>query len=463
VAKDARTALRVAYHFRPQLAIIDYNLPGDNGDQLTRDLLADPLQEGVLIVIHTERNGVEQVSLESGAVDVLYKEDPQPLFILRIRSLCRFIEVHRQSRERERELERLKQERAQHHAQKMASIGVLASGIAHEFNNLLQPILGFSDLLLGQTDPQSRDYERLTLVRQSAARGAELVRQILDFSRKDANLPDQPIALFPLVKSVLKMVQATLPDPIHLEQQIDPSLEGVRIGATELCQVLLNLCSNSLQAIGEGGGEIKVVVTALLGSCRLEVHDNGDGMEPSIMEQAFDPFFTTREVGQGSGMGLALVLAIVERCKGTIKIESQRGVGSVVTLTLPMEPLQRGAEVIPLAVPQGGREQRILLVDDAPAVVAVGQEMLEQAGYQVETALSGQDALHRYRQSPHDLVVSDFSMPGMNGVELGGEIQALGHKTPLILLTGVELSTSESRLRESGIQTVLHKPVVQCH
>ena len=457
VAGSADEALQVAARFRPQLAVIDYMLPNRNGDQLTRDLLADPKLGSVLVVIHTERNGVEQQALESGAVDVLYKEDPQELFLLRIRSLCRFVEVQRQLRQHELELER-------QHGQRMSSIGVLASGIAHEFNNLLQPILGFSEMMLGRTPPSSRDYERLQLVHQSAGRGADLVRQILDFSRKEVEAPRQPIALFPLIKSILKMVQAVLPDQIRLQQQIDPALEGIRMGATELHQVVLNLCNNSVQAIGVNGarrGEIVIRVQALDRHCRVVIKDNGHGMDESIRSQIFTPFFTTRGVGQGSGMGLAVVQGIIERAGGTIAVETTPGVGSCITLTLPMEPLEQGAEVVSIAPLHRQREQRILLVDDAAAVIAVGQEMLEQAGYQVETALSGSEALLRFAEQRYDLVVTDYSMPGMNGVELGEKIQQLGRATPMVLLTGVELEADAGQLQQSGVQTILRKPVAQ--
>jgi nitrogen-specific signal transduction histidine kinase/CheY-like chemotaxis protein len=387
-------------------------------------------------------------------VDVIYKEDPQELFLLRIRSLSRFIEVQQQLQQRELELER-------QHGQKMSSIGALASGVAHEFNNLLQPILGFSEMMLGRTDPDSRDYERLTLVRQSAVRGAELVRQILDFSRKDAKRPHQPIALFPLLKNILKMVQATLPDHVRLVQQIDPGVEGVRLGATELHQVILNLCNNSVQAIGGEVGEIVVSVVAELEQCRIVVRDTGHGMDETVKTLVFDPFFTTREVGQGSGMGLPVVMGIIQRAGGKIELDSAVGKGSLVTIHLPMEPLKAGAEVVSIAPLHGSREQRILLVDDAPAVVAVGLEMLEEAGYQVETALSGSEALQRFSANPHDLVVTDLSMPGMSGMELGAQIQALGHQTPMVLLTGVEVDADSRQLKQSGIETVLRKPIAQ--
>ena len=459
VAGSAQEAMQVACRLRPHLAVIDYHLPKENGDQLTRELLADPQLSGVLVVIHTERNGVEQLALESGAVDVIYKEDPQELFLLRIGSLSRFIEVQQKLQQNELELERQQ-------GQKMASIGALASGVAHEFNNLLQPILGFSEMMLGRTDPATRDYERLTLVRQSALRGADLVRQILDFSRKDRPSPHQAIALQPLIKNILKMVQAVLPDQIRLNQQIDTSLEGVNLGATELHQVVLNLCNNSVQAIGNQSGEITISVIAELDWCRIVVKDSGHGMENRVRRQVFTPFFTTRDVGQGSGMGLSVVLGIVERAKGQINIESVPNKGTVVTIQLPMVPLRDGAEVLSIAPLHGhpvGRciGRRILLVDDAPAVIAVGQEMLEEAGYQVETALSGREALQRYRSNPHDLVVTDFSMQGMNGVELGTEIQLIGHQTPMVLLTGVEVNVDQQQLQKGGFIKILQKPIVQ--
>jgi len=380
------------------------------------------------------------------------------LFSLRDLRPQQLQEQHRRSMERER-----------HHAQKMASIGTLAGGVAHEFNNMLQPIMGFSALLLEQEQAHHRlpekDFERLELIHQSAKRGSELVRQILDFSRKDQELPDQEQSMDALLAMALKMVRGTLPPGVQLYERISQQLGRVQINSTAFHQLLLNLCGNAVQAIAATDLEKgEITITAVRDTeqhCTITVKDNGEGMEEEVRKQVFDPFFTTREVGQGSGMGLPVVMGIIQRAGGKIELDSAVGKGSLVTIHLPMEPLKAGAEVVSIAPLHGSREQRILLVDDAPAVVAVGLEMLEEAGYQVETALSGSEALQRFSANPHDLVVTDLSMPGMSGMELGAQIQALGHQTPMVLLTGVEVDADSRQLKQSGIETVLRKPIAQ--
>ena len=563
VAESARQAVRMARLHRPQLAIIDYYMPDQNGDLLTRELLQDPQTSELLVVIHSQYPDALERCLEAGAVDFIYKEEPIDIFLLRIRSLRKYLDVRRQNHQREveqerqereyvenilatlrdgliitdvegnidlcnpaacallgweqealqgrrvvelveppatlsiqgrdeeqqrlqslyerdpqrfwelleytllplvalqieegallwssprakqlllqqplgehavvqktrlqcqegavwlqwladpqqedrrellrlaplggiieqeyrgeerqvvdrhgslipvfwsgailrnhkfgirgalfslhdlhpekaREQQQLHQQREHQHASRMASIGTLAGGIAHEFNNMLQPIMGFSALLLEQEELHqrlpTRDRERLQLIHQGANRGSELVNQILDFSRKDEPLPDQELSITALLQMALKMVQATLPASISLRQRVAPGLGKVMMNSTAFHQLLLNLCSNAADAIEEAGvteGEIEISAISDLekGQCRIIVSDNGDGVDESIRQQIFDPFFTTRAVGKGAGMGLSVVLGIVERSGGTIEVEKRDGEGSRFVLTLPV-------------------------------------------------------------------------------------------------------------------------------
>ncbi len=243
------------------------------------------------------------------------------------------------------EQQRLSIERERQHAQKMASIGTLAGGIAHEFNNMLQPIMGFSALLLEQETEQSRlpekDLERLQLIHSSAKRGSALVRQILDFSRKDQDLPEEVQSLDDLLKMALKMVQAALPPEVSLRQRLAPDLGSILINSTAFHQLLLNLCSNAAQSIQAAAvKEGKVVVLASTNfeqcCCTIRVEDNGEGVEEALSKKIFDPFFTTRPPGEGSGMGLSVALGIVERAGGTIEVESEVGSGASFKVLLPL-------------------------------------------------------------------------------------------------------------------------------
>lgn len=247
---------------------------------------------------------------------------------------------------RQQEQQRMAMERERHHAQKMVSIGTLAGGVAHEFNNMLQPIMGFSALLLEQEQAHHRlpekDLERLELIHQSARRGSELVRQILDFSRKDEELPEEEQSMDELLGLALKMVRGTLPPEIQLRERINPQLGRVRINSTAFHQLLLNLCSNAVLSIGAVEGvEGEITITAVRDieqqRCTITVEDNGEGMKESVRKQIFDPFFTTRPMGEGSGMGLSVALGIVERAGGEIEVMSQLGEGSTFEVSLPVQ------------------------------------------------------------------------------------------------------------------------------
>ncbi|MBT3404282.1 MAG: response regulator [Gammaproteobacteria bacterium] len=236
-------------------------------------------------------------------------------------------------------------EREHNHAQKMASVGTLAGGVAHEFNNMLQPIMGFSALLLEEEQKNRRlpdkDRERLEMIHQSARKGSELVRQILDFSRKDQQLPEQVYPLNTLLETALKMFRATRPPTVSLLEKVSLDLGEVRINSTEFHQILLNLFGNALQAIEAAHVESGVVTLQARRNdeeshCEVTVADNGEGVSEAIRKQIFDPFFTTRPVGKGSGMGLSVVLGIVERAGGQIVVESEPGEGARFLIRLPL-------------------------------------------------------------------------------------------------------------------------------
>ncbi|MBT3472070.1 MAG: GHKL domain-containing protein [Gammaproteobacteria bacterium] len=328
-------------------------LTTDEGKVLLR-LVADPQQEDLREIlrlapyggvidqeVHSEER--ELIDRQGELIPVLWSgallRNQQfgirgALFSLRDLRPQQLQEQHRRSMERER-----------HHAQKMASIGTLAGGVAHEFNNMLQPIMGFSALLLEQEQAHHRlpekDFERLELIHQSAKRGSELVRQILDFSRKDQELPDQEQSMDALLAMALKMVRGTLPPGVQLYERISQQLGRVQINSTAFHQLLLNLCGNAVQAIAATDLEKgEITITAVRDTeqhCTITVKDNGEGMEEEVRKQVFDPFFTTRLMGEGSGMGLSVALGIVERAGGTIGVESERGRGTIFTVSLPVQ------------------------------------------------------------------------------------------------------------------------------
>ncbi|HID29304.1 MAG TPA: response regulator, partial [Desulfobacterales bacterium] len=362
------------------------------------------------------------------------------------------------------------------HAQKMAAIGNLAGGIAHDFNNILQAILGHVGLLSYDLGEQSPEYStRLRRIESSAQRASDLIRQLLTFSRKEESQP-QPIALNSEVKEVMKLIGSAIPKMISIELQLEPDLLMIDADPVQVHQILMNLAVNARDAMLDDGKLVIGTKNVTLDEayCRthsalrpgehvvLSVSDTGHGMEKDVLDHIFEPFYTTKDVGQGTGLGLSTVYGIVKSYHGHITCESERGRGTTFKVYFPTSGKdrqrlheKRGKD--PLVV--HGTES-ILLVDDEATIREYCGELLKGYGYTVLTARSGEEALELFVREKGciDLVISDLIMPGMGGKRCLEEILKLDPGVKVLMMTGYAVSDHISQALEAGAKGVLNKP-----
>lgn len=382
---------------------------------------------------------------------------------------------------KEAEAERTRLEKHFRQAQKMQALGTLAGGIAHDFNNMIFAILGFVRLAMRAVEPDSKIEEYLKQVHSASMRASDLVRQILTFSRQTEQ-EKKPVAVASLVKETTKLLRATLPSTIDMHVDIEPDADGENSSVlgdpTQIHQVIMNLCTNAGHAMRMRGGDLRVhlglrevtpesarnVLEQNPGSfVELIVSDTGHGIDPSIMEQIYDPFFTTKEPGEGTGMGLSVVHGIVKSHGGTVHVDSEVGVGTTFTILLPR--LVRSDEELSangvINCPRG--EEHILFVDDEALLVQMAEETLSQLGYTVTATTSPTKALEMFSQAPeeYDIVITDQTMPGMTGMELARTMLAAKPDLPIVLMTGYSESVTSDIARQSGLAEYLMKPVVE--
>lgn len=360
-------------------------------------------------------------------------------------------------------------------SQKMEAIGTLAGGIAHDFNNILTAIIGYTDMAqrkLKNNDAVARDLDR---AQEASARAKELVSRILTFSRRSEQEPE-PVPVASVVEEVFMLLRSSIPSTIEIRQQIAANSKSGLILAdpTQLHQVLMNLGTNAAHAMRERGGvltvslsdvEVDASLSALYpdltpGSfVRLTVSDTGHGMEAHIKERIFDPYFTTKKVGEGSGIGLAVVQGIVKNHGGAIRVDSEPGQGTTFHIFLP----KLVAEIAPQCPaddePSGGTE-RILFVDDEAMLAELGQELLGSLGYTATVTTNSSEALQLFSSNPRgfDLVITDMTMPGLTGKELACELMTIRPDIPIILCTGYSEHINENQARETGITGYIMKP-----
>ncbi len=360
-------------------------------------------------------------------------------------------------------------------AQKMESIGTLAGGIAHDFNNILSSILGFTELALGDGKKGTQIEEDLQEVYTAGLRAKDLVQQILTFARQsDEEL--KPIQVDFIIKEVLKFIRSSLPATIEIKQNIasDSLIMG---NSTQIHQILMNLCTNASHAMENGGGTLEITLKDITidrttnqkrlnlkfgNYIELTISDTGTGIEPHVIEKIFEPYFTTKKPGEGTGFGLALVHGIVETYGGKMVVESSLGKGTTFTIYLPVAREIKNIQQYKVEELPTGQE-RILFVDDEVPIVKIASRILGQLGYSVTTKTSSVDALELFKSNPSafDLVISDVTMPKMTGDQLTKELIEIRPDIPVILCTGYSKRLSEEKASEIGIQAFTQKPIVK--
>ncbi len=359
-------------------------------------------------------------------------------------------------------------------AHKMEAIGTLAGGIAHDFNNILSAILGYSEMAsddIPESAPAKRDIRE---VLKAGNRAKDLVKHILAFSRKSEQ-ERIPLEIYLIVKETLKLLRASIPTTIEIRQDIDPGCGAVLADPTQVHQVMMNLCTNAAQAMEEKGGILDVALGLVALSekdvqnestlkpgryVKLTVRDTGPGVDRSHMDRIFDPYFTTKEVGKGSGMGLAVVHGIVKSHDGMITVDSQSGAGAAFNVFIPRIEKMRRKKTEKRVPPPTGSE-RILVVDDEESVCEITKRRLEQLGYHVTYETDGMAALELFRSRPRafDLIITDQAMPTMTGEHLARELMRIQPDIPIILCTGYSSRIDAEKAGFLGIGAFIMKPV----
>lgn len=377
--------------------------------------------------------------------------------------------------------ERLKVEEDLRQAQKMEAIGTLAGGIAHDFNNILMALMGYAELALGlcRQDEDNKLKMYLDYILKSSYRAANLVKQILTFSRKLDTTTIQ-MQLQPLVKETIKMLRNTIPATVHISTDIDASCPMVMADAGQMQQLLMNLCVNAVHAMEEKGHlkvELKPVhlepsdMNGLRDLepgdyVRLSVEDDGCGMTPEVMARIFEPYFTTKPVGKGTGLGLATTLGIVKKHKGEITVSSEKGKGSVFHVHIPAikaQPLPLTPAVQAHNVDFSrfrAMKKAVLVVDDEASVREIVTTLLDNIGWKHEVCASGLEGFRAFEKAPSrfDLIISDYAMPEMSGLEMFHKIREIKADIPVILISGYNSLVDEENARQIGINYYLKKP-----
>jgi len=357
-------------------------------------------------------------------------------------------------------------------AQKMEAIGTLAGGIAHDFNNILSAILGYSELALSELPFEDPIRIKLEAIYSSGERARDLVAQILAFSRKDEQVRS-PVAMHLVLEDALKLLRAAIPMTIDIQTQITSKCH-ILGDPSRLHQIIMNLCTNAYQAMLETGGTLKIYLSEInmdsqaaartqvsAGSYgKLIISDTGVGIPPADIERIFDPYFTTKEKGKGTGLGLAAVHGIVKSHGGAILVESQIGKGTLFEVYLPLTRDRIDSAEQAVSQIDGGNE-RILLVDDEHDILEVEKEMLKKLGYTITAKDNSREALNLFAEQPEkfDMVITDMTMPHMTGDVFARELSKIRSDIPIILCTGYSALISKEKAASLGIMGFLMKPV----
>ncbi len=402
-----------------------------------------------------------------GVADTLTNDEGEPVITRGI-----FQDI---SEQKEIEKEKLKLENQLQQAYKMEAIGTLAGGIAHDFNNILSAIIGFTELSLDDVEQGSQLEDNLREIYTAGERARDLVRQILAYARQ-ANEETTPIQLNAVVKEVLKFIRSSVPTTIDIQQRIE-SDSLIMANQTQVHQIMMNLCTNAAHAMEETGGVLKVALKDICIEKKnamhwpglkagdyilLQVADTGPGIDSKIIDSIFEPYFTTKGLGKGTGMGLAMVQGIVETYGGKIYVQSQVGQGASFKVLLPVTRKRRVNHFCaPQDLPTG--TEHILFVDDEAPIAEMGRQVLERLGYTVTIRTSSLEALALFKSKMNtfDLVVTDMTMPNMTGDELAKEIMLIRSGFPVVLCTGYSNKISDDIARQIGVKAFAYKPIVK--
>ena len=457
----------------PQLLMLDYQLATMTGKEFLETLSMKCSLPPFIIMTGHGNETIAVKMMKLGAIDYLIKDH---VFLDLLPSVVEQAMSNINTRQKlavaEREQAVLNEKLKQ--SQKMESIGTLAGGIAHDFNNILTAVIGYTDLAMMQTMENFPVQENLRQVRKAADRAVELVKQILTFSRiqKQEKLPLQVSIV---IKEAMELLRSSIPSTIDIRQEIN-SEATVLADPTQIHQLIMNLCTNAYQSMMDCGGVLdvtlkEVTIEQVSTDCgidltsghyvMLSVCDSGCGIDKETMTKIFDPYFTTKESGKGTGLGLAVVHGIVKSHDGRITVYSEPGCGTTFNVYLPMIVREVVAEVVEVAPPMAKAHERVMVVDDESTIRDLASQFLIQAGYRVETFVNGLEAWLALSRAPNDwdLLVTDQTMPEMTGDQLAAKALELRPDLPIIICSGYNRFLLGGQTQKSGVISYLQKPV----
>lgn len=363
-------------------------------------------------------------------------------------------------------------------SQKLEAIGTLTGGIAHDFNNLLTPIMGYADIIKYKMPPDDPNYDSIVEILNSSVQAKELIKQLLTFSRKNETKV-APLNLIPVIKSSVKLIRSSLPASVHIKTDIPEQIDNIMANNTQIHQIIMNLCINSSHAMlkedGIPNGQINVQVKQIsideiskkqfvnlkIGSyIQIIVSDNGKGMSQEILSHIFDPFYTTKKEGRGTGMGLAVVHGIVKSYEGEIKVYSQIDKGTTFNIFIPVTKDQIKKEPKIDTFFFENRNEKIFILDDRKYITNLVEKLLQPFGYKIYSSNNSREALqHLLSQSQdYDLLITDYTMPNLSGISIAKELRNSNINIPIIILTGHGYNiTQEDKL---NINSIVHKPII---
>ena len=431
---------------------------------------------GMFIGLLPEKNsGIPDTSLT--LLSIVLLNTANALESLEFYSLLRNQNENLEKMVEERTQTLAKYERQLQQVLKIQAIGTLAGGIAHDFNNILFPIVGYTELTMDEVSDDSVAHNNLEEVLKAAHRAKDLVQQILTFSRQSGQ-ERKPVEVHAIIREALKLLRASIPASIEIINKINDDCHPVMGDATQIHQVIMNLCTNAYQAMQDKGGTLEVNLSEVdvgyeetvekIGMqpgkhLQLLVRDEGCGMDAAVLNRIFEPYYTTKEQGKGTGLGLSVIHGIVKNHRGDISVTSTPGKGTTFKVYLPIiEDMDTVTEFEPSNGAVKGNE-RILLIDDEEQIVSMEQQMLENLGYEVTARTDSTEALKEFSQKPQnfDLVITDMTMPHMTGDKLAQKLLDIKPDIPVILCTGFNEEKKKKKALAMGIQKFVMKPVIK--
>jgi CheY-like chemotaxis protein len=358
----------------------------------------------------------------------------------------------------------------------MEAISTLSRGIAHDFNNILSIIIGYCDLAAMEDLPKTSTVgTSLEKIHTAAFRAKDLVQNLLTFCRETEH-EKKHIRISPVLNSVVNFLKSDFPSSIELEMDLKEETGTVLADTAKIQQLFLNLCQNAIQAMAQTGGKLTISLNHIFLDSeqasntpnlvsghydRILIKDTGPGMNPDIIERIFDPYFTTKEPGEGTGLGLAVAFGIAVSHGGTILVESQPGTGSSFEVLLPLKQTEQGG-------PDTGRDRNlpkgsghVMFIDDEESLVDFGKIVLELAGYTVDGYTGSIEALEAFKKDPqkYDLIITDHILPRMQGLDLAGKMLEIRNNIPVLLCTGTKSEKLVEQAKAAGIIEILQKPI----